>query len=194
MSSTRAVTLTLEDVRAAALANNLDLKVELVSPSIAQRDRDVERAKFEAVFFGSIGYDDTEAVGTGSVSRTSSSDMGISKDLPTGGSIAIGLPFSNTDPGGLASAAASVSYIQSLARGVGTRINEQSIRIAEHYWNIAGTRTKLSAIHLLAGADITYWRFYASRKELEVRREQYALAEEQLNHAKKKVARMSLAT
>jgi outer membrane protein len=44
------------------------------------------------------------------------------------------------------------------------------------------------AIILLSNADIAYWRLYAARKELEVRREQYKLAQDQLSNAKKKVA------
>ncbi|MBN2130579.1 MAG: TolC family protein, partial [Sedimentisphaerales bacterium] len=75
-----------------------------------------------------------------------------------------------------------------LWRGAGSRINTQSIRIAGHQWNIVSARTKLTAIYLLANADVTYWRLYAARKELDVRREQYKLAQDQLSHAKKKVA------
>jgi len=185
----RTVTLSIEQVRAAALANNLDLEIELVSPSIAQRILDEEQAKFESTIFGSTNYQRTEAMGTGTVSETQTSELGIEKPLPTGGEIRIGLPFSDDySPGGLADAAASVSYIQSLLRGAGTRINTQSIRIARHQWNITSARTKLAAIYLLANADITYWRLYAARKELEVRREQYKLAQNQLSHARKKVA------
>ena len=185
--------LTLEQVRTAALANNLDLKVDLVDPAIAQRSLDAERAKFESVFFGSAGYGYSEALGTGDVSKAWSSEVGVRKPLPTGGAVEVGLPFGDTDPGGLAAAAVSVSYIQSLLRGAGTRINTQSIRIAEHQWNIASARTKLSAIHLLANADIAYWRLYAARKELDVRQEQYKLAQDQLSHAEKKVAAGSAA-
>ena len=185
----RTVTLSIEQVRAAALVNNLDLKVELVSPSIAQRILDEEQAKFESTIFGSTNYQRTEAVGTGTVSKAQTSELGIEKPLPTGGEIQIGLPFSDDySSGGLADAAASVSYIQSLLRGAGTRINTQSIRIASHEWNITSARTKLVAIHLLANADIAYWHLYAARKELEVRREQYKLAQDQLSHARKKVA------
>jgi len=184
----RTVTLSIEQVRAAALVNNLDLKVELVSPSIAQRVLDEEQAKFESTIFGSTNYQRTEAIGTGTISKSQTSELGIEKPLPTGGEIQIGLPFSDDySSGGLADAAASVSYIQSLLRGAGTRINTQSIRIASHEWNITSARTKLVAIHLLANADIAYWRLYAARKELEVRREQYKLAQDQLSHARKKV-------
>ena len=189
----RTVELSLEQVRAAALANNLDLKVELVSPSIAQSSLDEERAKFESVFYGSTGFQRTEEVGTRSVSETLASEVGIETPLPTGGSIEASVPFSDTDSGGLADAAVSVSYIQSLLRGAGTSVNTQSIRIAAHEWNIASARTKLVAIHLLANADIAYWRLYSTRKELDVRREQYKLAQDQLSHAKKKVAAGSAA-
>jgi len=189
-----AITLSLEQVRAAALANNLDLKVELVAPTIAQRELDEEQAKFESVFYGSAGFNHARAVGTGTVTTTQGYELGIEQPLSTGGSLQVGLPFSDENSsGGLADAAASVSLIQSLSRGAGTRINTQSIRIAAHQWNIISARTKLVAIHLLANADIVYWRLYAAQKELDVRREQYKLAQNQLIHAQKKVAAGSAA-
>lgn len=180
--------LTLEEVRQAALANNLGLKVELVDPAIAQRSVDAERAKFESVFFGSADYTHSEASETDDTFRRWSSEVGLRKPLPTGGTVSFGLPFGDTEPDGLAVAAASVSYVQSLMRGAGTGINTQSIRIAEHEWNIVSARTKLAAIRLLGEADIAYWRLYAAIKDLEVRREQYKLAQNQLSHAEKKVA------
>ncbi len=184
--------LTLEQVRQAALANNLDLKVELIDPAIARRSLDAERAKFEAVFFGSADY--YHADNSDTTTKIQGYELGISKPLATGGTLQVGLPFGDdASSGGVADAAASVTYIQSLLRGVGTRINRQSIRIAEHQWNIVSARTKLAAISLLANADITYWRLYAARKELDVRQEQYKLAQNQLSHAEKKVAAGSAA-
>jgi outer membrane protein TolC len=184
------VPLTLEQVRAATLVNNLDLKIDLVAPSIAARSVDVERAKFESVFFGSTGWERAEEIGTGDTSKTWTSEVGIEQPLPTGGTIRVAVPVMNVeaDENELAEAAASVSYVQSLLRGSGIHINTQSIRIAVHQWNIASTRTKLAAIQLLAGADVTYWRLYSAKKELDVRREQYKLAQDQLSHARKKVA------
>ncbi len=188
--SRKTITLGLEQVRMHTLANNLDLKVELVSPSIAQSAFDEEQAKFESTFFGSTAIQRTEGVGTGDVSETRASEVGIEKPLPTGGSISVSMPFGEDDydSGGLAEAAASFSYIQSLLRGAGIRISTQSIRIAGHEWNITSARTKLAAIYLLANSDIAYWHLYSARKELDVRREQYNLAQNQLSHARKKVA------
>lgn len=181
--------LTLEQVRQAALANNLDLKVDLIDPAIAQRSVDAERAKFESVFYSSASYAYGEASEDDEDNAKAwSGEVGIRKPLPTGGTIDLGVPVSDSEPGGVTAAAASVSYVQSLLRGAGTRVNTQSIRIAEHYWNITSAQTKLAAIRLLANADATYWGFYAAHKELDVRREQYKLAQDQLSHAEKKVA------
>jgi outer membrane protein TolC len=106
------------------------------------------------------------------------------------------LPFYDSDADdsdGVAEAGASVSYIQSLLRDAGTNINTQSIRITLLESQITDARTKLNAISILASADATYWRLYAARKELDVRREQYKLAQDQLHHAELKVASRSAA-
>ncbi|MHC4494314.1 MAG: TolC family protein [Planctomycetota bacterium] len=184
-----AVELTIEEVRAAALANNLDLKVELIDPAIAQQAVDAERAKFESVFFGSTGYRRTETLDDGSVSKSSSHEIGVESPLHTGGAVTASLPlstFDSSDAGfdGVSEAAVSVSFIQSLLRDAGTRINTHSIRIAGYDKHIVDARTKLAAIGILANADIAYWYLYAARRELDVRREQYKLAQNQLEHAR----------
>jgi len=192
------VELTLAEVRAAALANNLDLKAELVDPSIAQQAVDEERAKFESVFFGSARHRRTEAVDSATISTTDSYEAGVESPLHTGGSIIASFPFSdaeseNPDFDGVSEAAVSVSFIQSLLRQAGTRVNTHSIRIASHQKHIIDARTKLVAIHILANVDVAYWRLLEAHRELEVRREQYKLAQDQLSHARRKVATGSAA-
>jgi len=184
------IELTLEQVRAATLTNNLDLKIDLIDPAIAQRTLDVERAKFEATFFGSAGYE-TAKTEAGVSSTSNDYDVGLEAPLNTGGSITVGLPFGESDSDtsdGVADAAVSVSYIQSLLRGGGTRINTNSIRIAGYEKHSVDALTKLSAISYLAAADKAYWRLYVACRELDVRREQYKLAQDQFEHAQKKVA------
>ncbi|MBL7184916.1 MAG: TolC family protein [Phycisphaerae bacterium] len=189
-----AVELTLEEVRAAALANNLDLKVELVDPAIAQQTLDAERAKFEAVLGASMRH--RRASDTDSSSRRNSYHVGVDQPLVTGGVLSVGLPFGDSHTSNadwLSDAAVSVSYIQSLLRGAGTNINTHSIRIAGYQKHGVDAYTKLTAIGILAQADTTYWRLYASQRDLEVRREQYKLAQDQLHHAQRKVASGSAA-
>ena len=47
---TTEVTITLDEVRQMALENNLDLKVELLNPTIAQTQVSEEQARFESLF------------------------------------------------------------------------------------------------------------------------------------------------
>ncbi len=190
--------LLLPEVRAAALANNLDLKVELVNPSIAQSTVDEEEAKFESVFFGSAQhqvFDGPTAVGTeGTEATIDSFDLGVRIPLRTGGSVTIDLPFSRqttNNPFSLLDPAFNTdlrfSISQPLLRNAGTRTNTHSIRVSKYESQIAHARTKLESIRILANADRTYWLLYAARRELEVRQQQYELAVAQLEQARRKV-------
>lgn len=189
------IQLTLEQVRVATLANNLDLKVDLIEPAIAQRSLDIERAKFEAAFFGSASYSTSETE-EGVSSTSNDYEAGIDAPLYTGGSISVGMPFGESDSDtsdGVADAAVSVSYIQSLLRGAGTRINTHSIRIAGYRKHITDAWTKQSIISLLAQADRAYWWLYMAQRQLDVARGQYEMAQKQLHHAERKVASGSAA-
>jgi outer membrane protein len=185
------VELTLAEVRAATLANNLDLKVVLIEPSSAQLALDAEQAKFESFFFGAAEYSrgevlqDVNSVLTRSSASRHSYEAGVTTPLYTGGSIITSLPVTSTD--GASDAALSVQFFQSLLRGAGTRINTQSIRTAMYVKDQIDAATKLRAIRILADADIAYWQLYVAAKELDVSREQYKLAEDQLKYAQSMV-------
>lgn len=193
--------LTLPEVRAATLANNLDLQVELVSPTIAQTTVDEEQAKFESIFTGSARRSltdrPTEFVTQSSQATINSFELGLRVPLPTGGTASVNFPFgrSETDNpfsafGGAAAFDADVrfSISQPLLRGAWAETNTYSIRVAEYENKITNARTKLEAIRILANADRAYWLLYAARRELEVRRQEYDLALEQLEQARRKVA------
>ena len=83
--------LTLPDVRAAALAHNLDLKVDLVSPAIAQATVDEEEAKFESTFRASARHQQidspTDVATEGSRIDIDTFDLGVEVPLRTGGTI-----------------------------------------------------------------------------------------------------------
>jgi outer membrane protein len=176
--------LTLEEVRTAALANNLDLKVRLVDPALAQQAVDIERARFESVFRAAASYAATEQAGGGTLSSRAY-EAEIVTPLQTGGTVTASVPVQEVD--GVTQAAASVSVVQSLLRGAGTRVNTYSIQVAGYQKGAVDAFTKLQAIFILGGADIAYWRLYATRKQLDVSREQYKLAQNQLEHARSKV-------
>ncbi|MBP7050624.1 MAG: TolC family protein [Phycisphaerae bacterium] len=180
----RVVRLSLDEVRAAALANNLDLKVERIDPAIAQQSLDAERAKFESIFYGSAGYSRSKSK-EGDTDSARTYEAGVSTPLQTGGTITASLPVSDSD--GVTQAAASVSVVQSLLKGAGTRANLYSIQLAAHQKDRVDAATKLRAISILSTADVYYWYLYAARKELDVSREQYKLTQNQLKNARHKV-------
>ncbi|MEN6426929.1 MAG: TolC family protein [Phycisphaerales bacterium] len=180
----RVVRLSLDEVRAAALANNLDLKVEMIDPAIAQLSLDAERAKFESVFYGSARHARSKP-NDGDADSSRAYEAGVETPLQTGGAIIASVPMEES--GGVAAAAASVSVVQSLLQGAGTRVNLHSIRLAAYQKDRVDASTKLQAISILSTADIYYWYLYSARKELDVSREQYKLNQDQLKNARYKV-------
>jgi outer membrane protein TolC len=184
------VKLSLPQVRAAALANNLGLKVELVEPALAQQAVDVERARFESVFRTSASYNRAE-LQEGGARTLSVFEPSVETPLQTGGSVITRLPV--TDDDGVLEAAASVSVVQSLLRGAGTQVNTYALQIAGYNKGSVDAITKLQAINILTNADIAYWNLYAARIQLAVNREQYKLAENQVRIARVKVAAGSAA-
>lgn len=192
------VSFSIENVRAAALANNLDLKVQLIAPAIAAESVNTERAKFEAVFAGSINYTKTDtAVATqleGSQAASTSFETGVRKPLPTGGDITLGLrsgryetdnAFSLLNPSFSSDLQFSIS--QPLLRNAGLNVNHHSIRVAQYQEKIADAQTKLEALRILSQAEQAYWLIYAASRALDVRQQQYDLALQQLSDAEKRV-------
>jgi outer membrane protein len=192
------IELTIEEVRAAALANNLDLKVEVLNPQIAQTTVDAEEAKFDSTFVASARRSVTDSpavLGTESSQSTFDSyNLGVEIPLRTGGTATIDLPLSRQEtnnPFALLNPAFTsdlqFSISQPLLRNAGVNVNTHSIRVAEYEKTIVDAQTKLEAIRILADAERAYWTLYAARRELQVRQEQYELAVRQLERAKRRV-------
>jgi len=186
--------LTLEDARAMALRNNLDVKVALMNPAIADQRVSEEEARFEAAMFSNIRYTKTDtptsSLLSGSSVDASSADLGVSVPLRTGGTLTFDVAESRVKTNNIFSTLnpaydtdASISLSQPLLRGAGVRANTHAIRIASYNRQITDARTKLEIINLLAAADRLYWRLYAARRQLEVRKQQYDLAQAQLEQA-----------
>jgi len=202
------ISLTLEEARAGALQNNLQLKVSLMAPVIAQAAVLAEEAKFEAAFFANLNHlrsdqpagTIVEIPGTstfvasirGSQRMNTSLDFGVQIPLQTGGTITFDLADSrnkNLESNSLLSPwyanDVQISISQPLLRNAGRRANMHSIRIARYQRQIQDNATKLEVIGVLAAVDRAYWRLYAARRELEVRKQQHDLAVAQLARARR---------
>jgi outer membrane protein len=188
--------LTLEEARALALANNLSLKVQLISPAIAAQRVSEEDAKFEWAFVSDVSYRKTDTPSSsaleGSAVDYSNVDLGVQIPLRTGGTLRFDVVdtrvktdniFSTLNPAYTTDLSVSVS--QPLLRNAGNRVNTHSIRIAEYDRQINEAQTKLEVIRVIAAVDRAYWRLYAARRELTVRKQQYDLAQAQLEQAQR---------
>jgi len=191
--------LSLEQCRALTLENNLDLKVQLISPAIASERVDEAQAAFESAFSTNLTFSKTDTPIASFLDEISGSQvdyvrtgLGVQVPLRTGGTVTFdladsriktGSPWSVFDPS--YSSDLSVSISQPLLRGAGNRANTHAIRIAEYERQVTDARTKLEVIRIIAAVDRVYWHLYAARKELEVRKQQYDLAEALLEQARR---------
>ena len=189
--------LSIEQVRQAALENNLDLKVELVQPAIADEVVSEEEARFEATFFGSSQLDKADSPdaagfpGTATQTTSTNHEIGIRIPLRTGGFVTISTPAMTNDVDVLDGvpdqyqAALSFSISQPLLRDTGFTVNTAPITVAKLQRRREDARIKLEAIRILADAERAYWNHYAAGRQLEVRHEQYKHAVEQFKQAKR---------
>lgn len=192
--------LTLEQCRSLTLENNLELKVQLIEPTIAaEQVKQQEAEKFEAVFSSGLTYSKTDIpaardldIISGSQSDSFFTGLGVQVPLRTGGDVSFNLADSRTktDATGLVfnpyfGSRLSVSISQPLLRNAGKRVYTHFIRIAEYQRQITDAQTKLEVIRIITLADKAYWGLYTARRELEVRKQQYDLAEALLEQARR---------
>ncbi|MBM4103850.1 MAG: TolC family protein [Planctomycetes bacterium] len=198
--------MSLEECRATTLQNNLELQSQLIAPAISAAAVGAEEAKFEAAFYANTSLSNTDSPGSKSRLDTSgyssgygasqyhnvNSRTGVQMPLRTGGTLDFSLADSRTH--NLAPGTSpqyqnnfTFSVSQPLLKNAGQRVNMHSIRLARYEKQITDNTTKLEVIRVLAAADRSYWRLYAARKELEVRKEQHKLATAQLERAKRMV-------
>jgi len=182
--------LTLEQCRALTLENNLDLKVQLINPSIADERVSQQEAQFEAAIFSNLIYSKTDTPVAsileidGSGTDYSYADLGVRVPLRTGGTVTFNMIdnriksdtefYSIFNPSYSSDFSASIS--QPLLRNAGKRANTYAIRIAEYNRQITDAITKLEVIRIIANVDRVYWRLYAARRALELQQKQYDLA------------------
>lgn len=192
------VELSLEECRASALANNLDVRVALIAPTIAEQAVSQEEARFEAAFTTRALWAETDTPTaselTSAQSKVIQISPGVRIPLRTGGTASISLPMarsSNNNPFSTLNPAyrsdAEFSLSQPLLRGGGRRAATSAIRIARYNSQVSAGQAKLEAIRQLAAVDRSYWRLYQARQVLEVRQRQYELAQNQLERAERRV-------
>ena len=208
--------LSITDARQKALQNNLSLKIIRYDPIIATQKLNIERAKFDTIFFANAKYGrknlpsqssdlvsltsdnaslNNQIVKLNNLEQTNeaiNAEVGVEVPLRTGGSVVFSAPF--TYKNGLSSfgkseynSALKFSISQPLLRDAGVNNNEASISIANLEQLGQQARTRLQSIRILATTDKAYWVLNQAWVELEVRTQQHQYATENLTMVKKRV-------
>jgi len=191
--------LTLDECRAMALQNNLDMKVQrYVTPQAEETLKQAE-AVFEPLAFSQMSFVKTDTPTSLTLDSSNQqyfyNNAGVNIPLRTGGELSVSHPFSWTETDNIFSTLPesyttdlAFSASQPLLRGAGVRANTHQIRIAHYNQQITMALTKLEVTRVLAAVDKAYWTLYASQKLLELRTLEHDLAVAQLERAKRMVS------
>ena len=206
----------IADVRKKALENNLAIKVAQITPLISATQVREEQAKFDNIIFAYAKYGqlDVPAMSGDKVEfksdnpafsgqqlkinmleqdkRSIELEAGIKIPLRTGGSVILSSPLENkTSKGKFESdeyrSALRFSISQPLLRNAGLDVNEASIRIAEYSQQADQLETRLQSIRVVATVDKAYWALYEAWGQLDVRRQQFEYANQNLSMVKHRV-------
>ncbi|GDX86063.1 hypothetical protein LBMAG43_21050 [Methylococcaceae bacterium] len=211
--------LTIANIRALTLKNNLDLKIAEIDPKIASTQVSEEEAKFDDLIFAKAKYGrkDTPKQNLDVVTFTPTSGSSLLKNetdkltaieqltqvldmeagvvipLRTGAKVTLSSPFDEKKQfKGVQSTqyqnALRFLISQPLLRDGGIDANVAGIRIAKYEQQAIDVKTRLQAIRVLAVTERAYWQVYQAWGELDVRRQQYENAVDNLEMVKKRVA------
>lgn len=201
--------VSIADIRAKALKNNLTIKVAQLDPLIASTVVREEEAKFDNIIFAYAKYsqlnspklsgDNVEFKSDNPTLsgqqlklttleqeiRSAELEAGIKIPLRSGGTISVSSPLKNKVNNGRFDSneyrsAMRFSISQPLLRNAGRQVNEASIRIAEYSQQAVQLKTRLQAIRIVAIVDKAYWALYQAWGELDVRRQQFEYANQNL--------------
>lgn len=208
--------VSIADIRAKALKNNLTIKVAQLDPLIASTVVREEEAKFDNIIFAYAKYSQLNSPKLSGDNvefksdnltldgqqlklttleqeiRSAELEAGIKIPLRSGSVISVSSPLKNKVNNGRFDSneyrsAMRFSISQPLLRNAGRQVNEASIRIAEYSQQAVQLKTRLQAIRIVAIVDKAYWALYQAWGELDVRRQQFEYANQNLSMVNRRV-------
>lgn len=198
--------MTLDWVIRQTLESNLGIRINRISPEIAQTRIDAADARFDLELFGSGSLRQSEQQRTFSQTEGTSSDQrsmqaGVRRQLSsTGGTVTAQTNYSRRDSDAgvnvqnLAQTAdLYLSYRQPLLRNFGSEVSRAQVNRAHAASESAWASFEDQMLSMLAEAEINYWRLATARHNLEFRETSLQLAERLLDEVQER-QRLGLAT
>ncbi len=196
-----------------ALAENLGLRIQTLSPDIAQEAVLAQEATFDPSLFSQanlsqsdLDREDSDGVTHQNTSDSRSYAIGVTKRIKTGAQITASANHSRSDGssfnselgqlvGGSLSERASLSleFTQPLLRDFGSDVNLAPVRRAESQARVADLRTRNSVLDLLQRIENAYWQLSDAHQRRNLRQSNLELSQKLLEEARER-ERLGLAT
>ena len=197
-SDNRPLSISVEEAILLALANNGDLRVEILSPQIRQTFAAVERAAFDPVLRATAArervrdWDPSRAIGAReALTEKTSGELSIEENLPTGTRIAgtvSGEKMESTlyaEPASQARVGFTVT--QALLRGVSLRANLARLYEARLDTRMSEYELRGFIESLVANVEKAYWDLALAERQTEIVEESMSLARKQLQETSERV-------
>ncbi len=195
--------LSLRDAVARALRENLDIQVARIEPATARATVTYQDAVFEPELQGSGSWDRQTQEPSSRFSPASRTDKQVSATwvdpLRTGGRVEAGLFYremvNNYPPGsdifGLVPttmvAGVQLTVRQPLLRNYGLRINRTAIEQAKNSLGISEEQLRQRVMEVVEQVEAAYWKLLGTRRQLDVARASFKLAQDFLKDTRVKV-------
>jgi len=179
------ISIGLKEVVNIALKNNLNLKIERISPEIQQNSLIVEESVFDPnlVVEGSTLKQEPDNAATGSQLNQTTFQASVSKRFSPGTSVAVNLTVTDDDNEtagtkfGGNETTTSLVITQPLLKNRGRMVNQRNIALTGYNLKIAELSFKQSVIDTVVEAKSLYWKYYSSLELLEVQKQSLTLAQ-----------------
>lgn len=200
------VSLSLPEAIRSAVEKNLDIRAELYNPAVAVADLAGSRGIYDPRLQFLTSYSDstTLAVGTNIdiIARSAAANVGISRLLPTGGSISASFDNSwNRDSNliveqGYPPKAGAFNYwasdvslnlTQPLLKNFGREVTEINIAVAEKSKTASLDHLRSRLLDIVSRVRTEYLKLYSVRKDLEVKQISLRLAKKVLEETRARV-------
>ncbi|MBN2468216.1 MAG: TolC family protein [Deltaproteobacteria bacterium] len=192
------IAVSVEDAILLALENNRSLSFERISPLIKKTYEDEERALFDPVLSGSLGYSressEERSKDLASVIRqragNSEAVIGVSKYFSTGTDVGIDISYDKTWTDQYSDSHESrvgLSVTQALLRGMDVNANLANIRQAELDTGISEYELRGFAEFLVAQVEETYWDYAREQMRIKIFEESLDLVEQHLRETEEMI-------
>lgn len=185
-----------------AVAGNVDLRRDRVAIQLAEANLLAARGQFDFLFSSALTFQrSTEPTLSatdivGGYTNTIGFDLGLTRQLETGGSVRLSLENDAVDTnaqfscGGLGSCYSSnfgLTFNHPLWRGLGPEIAQANIRKQRIQRDLSLLNRQMRAANVLRDVIIAYWELAYSTQDLAIRRSAVELAREQLRITKAQI-------